>query len=239
MTELIVALDEPTYDAAIAVVTKTRDVASWYKVGYQAFYGYGDRIIQALHDAGVSIFLDLKLLDIPHTVAAGIGSLVRYRPGMLTVHAAGGPDMLAAAAQARDDARASGTAMRLLAVTLLTSLSKEELAAGGEDVDPHELIGGRAELALRCGLDGIVCAVDDLPVVRARIGESLIAVCPGIRPAGVPAADQKRVATPTEAALAGAQYAVVGRPITAAPDPGAAARAIVAELNAVKPLGTV
>jgi orotidine-5'-phosphate decarboxylase len=239
MTELIVALDEPTCDEAIAVVDKTSTVVRWYKVGYQAFYGYGDRIIETLHGRGLHLFLDLKLLDIPNTVAAGVGALAHYRPAMLTVHASGGGPMLAAAARARDESNASGAAMRLLAVTVLTSLSKEELVLAGEDLDPHELVAMRAELALKSRMDGVVCAVDDLSLVRARTGDSLTAVCPGIRPAGMTADDQRRVATPLEAALAGANFVVVGRPITAAADPAAAARAILADLASVKPLGAV
>jgi orotidine-5'-phosphate decarboxylase len=239
MTELIVALDESTYDAAKAVVDKTKAAAGWYKVGYQAFYGYGDRIIDLLHERGLSLFLDLKLLDIPNTVAAGIRSLAHYQPQMLTVHSSGGADMLAAAARARDDANAAGGSLRLLAVTVLTSLSKEELVGAGEDLDPHELVAVRAELAATWRIDGVVCAVEDLPVVRARTRGALISVCPGIRPAGEAADDQRRIATPFEASLAGADYIVVGRPITAAPDPAAAAEAIRAQLQAVKPLGAI
>jgi orotidine-5'-phosphate decarboxylase len=239
MTELIIALDEPTFEKASAVVDKTCSVASWYKVGYQAFYGYGDRIIEALQARGAHVFLDVKLLDIPNTVYAGVSSLARYKPELLTVHASGGAEMLAAAAQARDEANAAGGAMRLLAVTVLTSLSKEELVVAGEDLDPHELVAVRAELALRNRIDGVVCAVDEASIVMARADDSLLIVCPGIRPAGSASNDQRRVATPIEAAMAGANFIVVGRPITAAADPAAAADAIVAELRAVKPLGAI
>jgi orotidine-5'-phosphate decarboxylase len=239
MTELIIALDEPTFEKASAIVDKTCSVASWYKVGYQAFYGYGDRIIEALQARGAHVFLDVKLLDIPNTVYAGVSSLARYKPELLTVHASGGAEMLAAAAQARDEANAAGGAMRLLAVTVLTSLSKEELVVAGEDLDPHELVAVRAELALRNRIDGVVCAVDEASIVMARADDSLLIVCPGIRPAGSASNDQRRVATPIEAAMAGANFIVVGRPITAAADPAAAADAIVAELRAVKPLGAI
>ncbi|HZV80453.1 MAG TPA: orotidine-5'-phosphate decarboxylase [Candidatus Binatus sp.] len=239
MTELIVALDEPTFEKANSVVDKTCSVVNWYKVGYQAFYGYGDRIIEALQSRGAHVFLDLKLLDIPNTVYAGVSSLARYKPDLLTVHASGGAEMLAAAAKARDEANEGGTAMRLLAVTVLTSLSKEELVVAGEDLDPHELVAVRAELALRNRIDGVVCAVDEASIVMARADDALLIVCPGIRPAGAASNDQRRVATPMEAAMAGANFIVVGRPITAAPDPAAAAGAIVAELRAVKPLGAI
>jgi orotidine-5'-phosphate decarboxylase len=239
MTELIIALDEPTFEKANAVVDKTCSVASWYKVGYQAFYGYGDRIISALQARGAHIFLDVKLLDIPNTVNAGVSALARYKPDLLSVHASGGAEMLAAAARARDDANAAGGSMRLLAVTVLTSLSKEELVVAGEDLDPHDLVAVRAELALRNRIDGVVCAVDEASIVQALSDDSLLIVCPGIRPAGTASNDQRRVATPMEAAMAGANFIVVGRPITAAADPAAAAGAIVAELRAVKPLEAI
>ncbi|MBV8222566.1 MAG: orotidine-5'-phosphate decarboxylase [Candidatus Eremiobacteraeota bacterium] len=239
MTELIVGLDVPTFEEAIAVVDTIGPRVAWYKVGYQAFYAYGDRIVGALHERDLHVFLDLKLHDIPNTVAMGIRSLARYRPDMLNVHAAGGGAMLAAAAQARDELKARGIDMKLLAVTVLTSLSKEELAQVSELEDPHELVAIRAELALRNGIDGIVCAVDELPTVRARTDDSLLAVCPGVRPAGAAVDDQRRIATPADAALAGADFIVVSRPIVAAPDPAAAAAAILAELQTVKPLGAI
>ncbi|MBV8170659.1 MAG: orotidine-5'-phosphate decarboxylase [Candidatus Eremiobacteraeota bacterium] len=239
MTELIVALDEPTFERASAIVDKTCAVANWYKVGYQAFYAYGERIIEALRARGSHVFLDLKLLDIPNTVYAGVQSLARYKPDMLTVHASGGGDMLAAAARARDESKSAGGSMRLLAVTVLTSLSKEELVLAGEDLDPHELVAVRAELAARNRIDGVVCAVDEVSLVMARAADSLLTVCPGIRPAGKTADDQRRVATPMEAAIAGADFIVVGRPITAAADPAAAAAAIQAELRAIKPLPAI
>jgi orotidine-5'-phosphate decarboxylase len=238
VSELIVALDETSLDEAVGVVNKTASVVRWYKVGYQAYYSYGEQLLPKLRERGASIFLDLKLHDIPNTVAAAVRSLARYRPAMLTVHAAGGASMMLAAAQARDEINAAGCALRLLAVTVLTSLSKEELQADREERALHELVAVRAETALRCDIDGVVCSVDEVAIVRARTGDALQVVCPGIRPAGAPADDQRRVATPAEAAMAGADYIVVGRPITKAADPSAAASAIAAELAAVKPLGS-
>jgi orotidine-5'-phosphate decarboxylase len=239
MTELIIALDQPDFKSANALVDATRARVRWYKVGYQAFYEYGERIIDALHACGASLFLDLKLHDIPNTVAAAVRSLMRFRPDMLTLHAAGGADMMAAAARARDEANASGGEVRLLAVTVLTSLSQEDLVAVGEAHAAHELVAMRAELALRAGIDGLVCAVDEVAVALARAERPCIIVCPGIRPTGESADDQRRVATPRQAAIAGADYIVVGRPIAAAQDPAAVVAAVLAELAATKPLGAV
>jgi orotidine-5'-phosphate decarboxylase len=239
MTELIIALDQPDFTSAKTLVERTRAQVRWYKVGYQAFYEYGERIIDVLRACEASLFLDLKLHDIPSTVAAAVRSLARFRPDMLTVHAAGGPDMMAAAVRARDDAGASGDAMRLLAVTVLTSLSAEDLVAVGESHAAHDLVAMRAELALRSGISGLVCGVDETAIVRARAELPCTIVCPGVRPSGESADDQRRVATPRQAAIAGADYIVVGRPIGAAPDPIAVVDAVLAELAATKPLGAV
>ena len=239
MTELIVALDLSDFEDAKAVVERTRDRVKWYKVGYQAFFGYGERIIDVVHGAGASLFLDVKLHDIPNTVASAVRSLARFRPAMLTVHSAGGVEMMAAAAQARDEVNAAGAGIQLLAVTVLTSMSQADLAAVGETHATHELVAIRAELALKAGMDGLVCAVDEVAVARARADRPCLVVCPGIRPSGEDADDQRRVATPRMAVIAGADYIVVGRPISAAHDPALAAQTIIAELAAIKPLGAV
>jgi len=239
VTELIVALDQLDFASANALLERTRAHVRWYKVGYQAFYEYGERIIEALHACGAALFLDLKLNDIPNTVAAAVHSLARFRPDMLTLHAAGGTEMMTAAVRARDEAVAGGSAMRLLAVTVLTSLSQEDLIAVGETHAAHELVAMRAELALRAGIDGLVCAVEEVAIARARVDSPCIIVCPGIRPTGESADDQRRVATPRQAAIAGADYIVMGRPIAAAQDPAAVAQSVLAELAATKSLGAV
>ena len=236
MTELIIALDQPSFDEAIAVVDALGPRVRWYKVGYQAFYGYGERIIEALQSRGASLFLDLKLHDIPNTVAAGVRAAARLRPAMLTVHAGGGRPMLTAAAQARDEVNAAGGSLRLLAVTVLTSLSEEDLREIGE-AHPHQLVSLRTEAALKAGIDGIVCAVDEVAIVRARAGDACTIVCPGIRPGIQTSDDQHRVATPAQAVLAGADYIVVGRPVAQSPDPAAAAAAVLDEMASASPLG--
>ena len=226
--ELIVALDEPTFDRAADIVRRTSGHVDWYKVGYEAYYGYGDRILGMLRDAGKSLFLDLKLHDIPTTVAAGVRAAAQRGARLLTIHAAGGTAMLSAAAEARD---ASGGGLRLLAVTVLTSMREEDLRQTGVDRSPSEVAAMRARLAVRAGIDGAVCAVPEAAAVRAAVGPAFTIVCPGIRPAGAEAGDQRRVATPADAERAGANFIVVGRPITRSADPGAAAEAILRELR--------
>lgn len=225
MTQLIVALDEPDYGHARVVVERTAPAVEWYKVGYEAYYGYGDLILTLLREAGKQIFLDLKLHDIPNTVAAAVRASARSGAKLLTVHAGGGPAMLSAAAAAKS------AGLRIVAVTVLTSLGAEELRAVGVSSDPKEQALRLALLARNCGIDGVVCAVEDAARIRSECGSGFAIVCPGIRPSGTPAGDQRRVATPSDAALAGADFIVVGRPVTKADDPGAAARAIVDQLR--------
>lgn len=236
MTQLIVALDDPSAASIGALVNALGDEVKWYKVGYEAFYALGAPIVEDLQARGKSVFLDLKLHDVPNTVGAGLRALAPLQPDFVTVHAAGGPEMLAAAVAARDAMRAAGAQTRLLAVTVLTSIDEATLRAVGADLSPHRMVATLAALAAECGIDGVVCAVDEVPIVRAR-ASSLLTVCPGIRPAGESPGDQKRVATPSAAALAGADFVVVGRPIVQAPDPAAAAAAIVAELRATSAFG--
>jgi orotidine-5'-phosphate decarboxylase len=228
MTELIVALDEPTFDQAMDVVRRTSARVSWYKVGYEAYYGYGAQILGALREAEKSVFLDLKLHDIPTTVAAAVRAVARLGARLVTVHAAGGAAMLSAAAGARDE---SPSGPRLLAVTVLTSMSADDLRATGVDRPPNELVTLRARLAAQCRIDGVVCAVSEAGAVRAALGLDFLVLCPGIRPESAQAGDHQRVATPAEAVRAGADFIVVGRPITRSADPASAARAILDELK--------
>jgi len=230
MTHLVVALDEPTYDRARVIVEQTaRDVA-WYKVGYEAYYGYGDQILALLRESGKSIFLDLKLHDIPNTVGAAVRAAAGSGAQLITLHAAGGAAMLAAAAAARDEFNSQGGKLRLLAVTVLTSLSADDLQAIGVSASPEAQVKRLALLAQSAGIDGAVCSVGEAGGVRAACGPGFTLLCPGIRLAGGDAQDQRRVATPGAAVLAGADFIVVGRPITKAADPGAVARDILAVL---------
>jgi orotidine-5'-phosphate decarboxylase len=221
MTQLIIA--------RVIVEQTARDVA-WYKVGYEAYYGYGDQILTLLRESGKSIFLDLKLHDIPNTVGAAVRAAAGSGAKLITLHATGGAAMLAAAAAARDEHNVKGGALRLLAVTVLTSLSANDLLAIGVDASPEAQVKRLALLAQSAGIDGVVCSVGEAADVRAACGPGFTLLCPGIRLAGGDAQDQRRVSRPRAAVLAGADFIVVGRPITKAADPGAAARGILADL---------
>lgn len=230
MTRLMIALDEASLEDAQDVFRHTAADVQWYKVGYQAYYAFGDAILSELREARRSIFLDLKLHDIPNTVAGAIRSVARSGASFVTVHASGGRAMMTAAARARDEINAAGKSLRIVAVTMLTSLSDADLREIGIDRTIHQVVSIRAALAQECGLDGVVCPVQDVPIVRARTSDDFTVICPGIRPTGDEGGDQKRTATPTEAVLAGADYIVVGRPITKAADPRAAVQKICAEM---------
>ena len=234
MTQLIIALDEARLEEARDVFGHTSADVQWYKVGYQAYYAFGNEILAELREARRKIFLDLKLHDIPNTVAGAIRSVARSGASFVTVHAEGGRAMMRAAAEARDQINASGRSLRIVAVALLTSLANEDLRETGVDRSVHEIVSIRAALAQECGLDGVVCPVETVPNVRARTSAEFTIICPGIRPSGETGGDQKRTATPAEAVFAGADYIVVGRPITKAPDPRKAVQAICAELAAAQ-----
>src|SRR5438046_2974133 len=221
---LIVARDVPTITAAEALVARLGESVSFYKIGYQLAFAGGIDFARVLASAGKQIFLDLKLHDIGNTVARGVESVARLGASFLTVHAY--PQTMHAAVDAR-----KGSPLRLLAVTVLTSYDDADLAAAGYDFTVSELVGERAAHARDVGIDGLVCSGEDAAILRSKIGAGMILVTPGIRPAGAAAGDQKRVMTPAAAIAGGADYLVVGRPIIAAPDPKAAADAIIAEIG--------
>ena len=224
---LIVALDTPSAAAAEALVGRLQGSCRWVKVGLELFIAAGPAILEPLQKRGLSIFLDLKLHDIPNTVAAAVGSAAALGAQMLTLHAAGGPAMLAAARSALE-----GLAHppQLLAVTVLTSMDSTQLLAAGISRQPADQVELLARVALQAGLRGFVCSPLETARVRALAGPDAVLVVPGIRPAGADAGDQKRVATPAEALRSGASYLVVGRPIAQSADPAAAAEAIIGEM---------
>jgi orotidine-5'-phosphate decarboxylase len=204
-----------------------------FKVGYEALYGYGPELLSLLEAREAAYMLDVKLHDIPRTVHAAVQALLRPGVSLLTVHALGGAEMLSAAVEAAAERAAElGIATpRVLAITVLTSHAPGDLATLG-------LAGGTVEIATRlAGLArdarcaGVVCSVTEVRELKAAFGDDFIALCPGIRPCGGAHGDQRRVATPRDAHLAGADYIVVGRPIVEDNDPAAAAQAILAELN--------
>jgi orotidine-5'-phosphate decarboxylase len=199
---------------------------SFYKIGYQLAYAGGLAYVSTLTGAGKRVFLDLKLHDIGHTVAQGVKSVAKSGASFLTVHAY--PQTMKAAVDAREGD------LRILAVTVLTSYDDADLADAGYDATVPELVAERAAQARNIGVDGVVCSAEEAARIRPIVGAKLKLVTPGIRPAGAEAGDQKRIMTPAKAIAAGADYLVVGRPIIAAPDPKAAAQAIVAEIATAK-----
>jgi orotidine-5'-phosphate decarboxylase len=229
---LIVALDVPDADRALALAARLAPVVGAVKVGLELFTTAGPDIVRRLRAAGTAVFLDLKLHDIPNTVARAVEAAVRLDVQMLTVHTSGGRAMLAAAEQAaRAEAQRRGQAPPLvLGVTVLTSLDDAALAEVGVAAGAAAQVERLARLAVSAGLRGLVCSPLELPVLRAALPREIRLVTPGIRPPGTEAGDQKRTLGPREALAAGADWLVVGRPILAAPDPRAAAEQILAAL---------
>jgi orotidine-5'-phosphate decarboxylase len=222
---LIVALDSADVGEAERLVAAIGEAATFYKIGMELAYGGGLALAPKLAQAGTHVFIDLKLHDIPNTVERATAQIARLGATFLTVHAY--PQTMRAAV-----AGAQGTGLRLLAVSVLTSADDGDLAEAGYALSVSALVERRARQAQAAGIDGLVCSAAEAKRLRAAIGGSLMLVTPGIRPAGASLGDQKRVATPTSAIADGADYLVVGRPITADPDPRAAAARIVAEIAA-------
>jgi orotidine-5'-phosphate decarboxylase len=229
---LIVALDFPSAATAMDLVDQLQGICHWFKVGMELYYAAGNAIVEELRARGVEVFLDLKLHDIPNTVAGAVRSVASVGASLLTVHASGGERMMRAAAEAADRPGAP----RLLGVTVLTSMDTAELAAvgvsGSDDLVESQVLR-LARLAQAAGINGLVCSPQEVASVRAAMGPEALLVIPGIRPAtGRAADDQSRVATAAETIARGASMLVVGRPITQANDPAKAASALLAEIQA-------
>jgi orotidine-5'-phosphate decarboxylase len=224
---LCVALDFPSRDEIRSAARRFGAKAGWLKVGLEAFVAEGPRIVSEVSETGARVFLDLKLHDIPTTVARAVAAAARSGAAMVNVHALGGREMLAAA---RESASAAPT-VKLVAVTLLTSLDARSLADLPIAGHPEGIVRRLATLAKDCGLDGVICAPRDVSAVKSAGGSGFLAVVPGVRPAGSASLDQKRVATPAEALREGADLLVVGRPLTAAADPDAALESLLAEIQ--------
>ena len=226
---ICVALDTPDIDRARALAKVLKSHVGYLKIGMEFFYAHGSRGYEAVAAEGLPVFLDLKLHDIPNTVAEGLRSLMRLSPSpaIINLHASGGMAMMKAAAEA------IGGRAKLIAVTLLTSLSNEDIWAAGFDAkqDTGAHAAGLAKLAKTAGLDGVVCSSHDLAGIRAAAGPAFLTVVPGIRPAEDAVHDQKRIATPKAAMATGADILVIGRAITGASDPAAAAKKILGELR--------
>jgi orotidine-5'-phosphate decarboxylase len=224
---LIVALDVPDRPAALRAVEQLSGHVGYFKIGLELFTREGPRLVEEIRERGEKIFLDLKLHDIPNTVRGAVRSACRLGVHMLTVHASGGAEMLAAAGQ---EAQSSGSPPLLLAVTALTSLSEEAMHRLGVTGSVEQWVERLAELAASSGIRGIVASSSELAMLRRKFRSTLKYVIPGIRPAGSALQDQSRTATPGEAIRSGADHIVVGRPILQASEPAQAADSIVAEI---------
>jgi len=236
MTELIVALDVADAQTASSYARRLAPEGVILKVGYEGLYGYPNEIRATLRELGARVFIDAKLCDIPRTVEAGVRALTEPGVEIINVHALGGREMMRAAVEAAT-ARARElklvSAPKVFAVTLLTSLGDEDLHEIGLHDSAADHVVRLASLAREAGCAGVVCAAPEVPRIKAVCGAKFETLCPGIRPAGSEHGDQKRVVTPQGAAELGADYVVVGRPITRAADPAAAARAILDDMRAV------
>ena len=224
---LIVALDVPDAPSARQLVSRLEGTCTWFKVGLELFAAAGPAVLEPILAGGNSVFLDLKFHDIPNTVAGAVRSAARLGARMLTVHASGGPAMLAAAQAGLEG---MSNPPELLAVTMLTSMDAKQMSAIGLRHSPLEQVELLVRMGLEAGMRGFVCSPQEVAAVRALAGPAVTLVVPGIRPAGSDPGDQKRTATPAETLRMGASYLVVGRPITQASDPAAAAAAILNEM---------
>jgi orotidine-5'-phosphate decarboxylase len=220
---LIVALDLPGLAEAEAMIARLGDSVNFYKIGYQLGYAGGLPLARRLADQGKKVFLDLKLHDIGNTVARGVESVAKLGATFLTVHAY--PQTMKAAVEAR-----AGSGLQILAVTVLTSYDDDDVHAAGYRLNVSDLVEARAQQAQVLGVDGLVSSPEEAAALRKIIGHQMSLVTPGIRPAGTATGDQKRIMTPARAIAAGADYLVVGRPITEAADPKSAADAIQTEI---------
>jgi orotidine-5'-phosphate decarboxylase len=222
---IAVALDAPDLETAARWASLVTPHVSTVKVGLELYLRYGPDVVASVRGAsGVQLFLDLKLHDIPATVAGAAHAVARLRPAYLTVHAAGGAAMIRAAVEAAPQTK-------IAAVTVLTSLSDGDLTDIGITGSATDAVRRLATMAVEAGAPALVCSPREVAVVRAEVGPGVTLITPGVRPEGADAQDQARVATPEQALAAGADLLVIGRPITGAPDPGAAAARIAAAIR--------
>ncbi len=227
MSRLIVALDCPDARSAAHLVNMLGEAVEWYKVGSVLFTAAGPSVVEHLRSAGKRVFLDLKFCDIPATVSGAVSSACRLGAELITVHLLGGKEMVSAAARARD---ASGSGARIVGVTVLTSFDDAAALEVGLALPASQAAEHLAVRAVSWGADGVVCSAVELERLRPVLPPPLLLVCPGIRPAAS-GDDQKRTGTPAEAVRRGADFLVVGRPVTAAPDPAAAVSQILEEMR--------
>lgn len=244
--KLILALDFPTLEPALELARSLSSLVGMFKINIQLFTSQGPAAVEKLSQLRPGIFLDLKFHDIPNTVKGAVKSAMDLSGvQLLDLHALGGMEMMRAAAQARDGAKVSKSATpKLLAITILTSMDNAALRGVGVAGPASRRVVQLARLSQKAGMDGVVASPQEVRAIRRACGKDFLIVVPGIRPVGTRGSatgrkgktdDQARVATPAEAIRAGADYLVIGRPITGAPDPGAAARAILEEISSALP----
>ncbi len=233
VSRVLVALDTTSLADAVDQTRAMRGAVAGVKLGLEFFNANGPAGVRQVIAEGMPLFLDLKFHDIPNTVAGAVRAVTPLGPYMLNVHASGGRAMMRAALDAASDTAAKVGVRRplMIGVTVLTSLGDDDLAATGISGTATDQVLRLAALAQAAGLDGVVCSAREIEPLRRECGRDFVLVTPGIRPAGSPAGDQKRVLTPGEAVRRGADYLVIGRPITGAADPAAAARDIAAEIE--------
>jgi orotidine-5'-phosphate decarboxylase len=227
---LICAIDTADLKQAVNLATLLKPTLGFGKLGLEFFLAHGPEGVRAIAKAGLPIFLDLKFLDIPNTVAGAIRSAAALGVEMLTVHTSGGSRMMKAAAEAAKESKSKRKPM-LLGVTVLTSMEKEDMAECGISRSIADQVLCLADLALNAGLDGLVCSPHEVALLKKKFGKDLKLIVPGIRPKGSEKGDQRRTMTPAEALRAGADYLVIGRPIMQAADPLAASKKILKEIN--------
>ena len=223
---LIVALDVPDLASAEAMVSRLGDTVTFYKVGMELAYSGGLSFVRRLADAGKKVFLDLKLHDIPNTVEKATAQVADLGATFLTVHAF--PQTMKAAVKGR-----GAGSLKILAVTVMTSYDDADLVEAGYALGVRDLVERRARQAHALGVDGLILSPEEVSAMRALLGPDITLITPGIRPSGSAAGDQKRIMTPANAIEAGADYLVIGRPVTQADDPKASAEAIIAEIRSV------
>ncbi|MBR4597133.1 MAG: orotidine-5'-phosphate decarboxylase [Opitutales bacterium] len=226
--KLILALDLPDRESALDMLAKLQGSLEWVKIGLQMYLKYGADFVREVGKMGFKIFLDLKLYDIPNTVASAVKSLSGLPISMLTIHTSGGEEMMKAALQAAAETNPN---LEILGVTVLTSFNEEAMRATGFERTTPEQVLKLALLAQKSGLKGLVCSPLEIGLLRENLGSEIDLITPGIRPAGSEANEQKRVMTPSLAAKAGSSFIVVGRPILKAENPAQAAKSIMAELE--------
>lgn len=224
--KIIVAIDSPNFGEAKSLVLSLKETG-FLKIGLQSFLGFGSEIIDVINRSGKGLFLDLKFKDIPNTVNGAVKSVLKFDPRFLTIHLSGGKDMIIRAVEAAKEK----TLLNIVGVTILTSLNKIDLEETGIDMNVESAVLKLVELGLSCGVKHFVCSPKELVPLRNRFGNDIVLVTPGIRPLWASLNDQKRVFTPKMAIERGADYLVVGRPVTGSDDPSGALKKIVSEIT--------